>query len=273
MKVNTIVSIFISANLYAKSAVAVEEQLNHNLRRLAKPSCGDGKVSGKEDCEPPDTATCDANCKAIVGPTCATVRFRCADACTKDDAGLNCDVGTTCKRCNENDVGCTSNDCTLTDGTVCVEQSFKCVPTPECIDPITGVCECATVNCLIDPCETAKCGSGEVCKSNFCGGCNAVCEPDEIVTTAATKPLTTATTTESAVSVCAVANCRASVRSVQIYQARRPRRLYSRRYLFFYSFSSCYSVLSNLQINYYETSPQSTSHTFIFKSCWPLTQR
>ena len=163
MKVNTIVSIFlISANLYAKSAVAVEEQLNHNLRRLAKPSCGDGKVSGKEDCEPPNTATCDANCKTIDVDRCATVRLRCADACTKDDAGLNCDVATTCKRCNENDVGCTRNDCILPDdGTVCVEQSFKCVP-------------------------------------------------DEIITTAATKPLaTTATTTESAASVCAAANCRA----------------------------------------------------------------
>ena len=186
VKVNTIIGILlISTNLYAKSAVAVEEQLNHNLRRLAKPSCGDGKVSGKEDCEPPNTATCDANCKSI--NRCATVR--CADACTQKDGGpdVNCDVpGTSCKRCNENDVGCTSNDCTLEDGTVCVEQSFKCVPTTECIDPVTGVCECATVNCLIDPCDTAKCGFGEVCKSNFCGGCNAVCEPDEIITTTAT---------------------------------------------------------------------------------------
>lgn len=207
MKVNTIIGILlISTTLYAKSAVAVEEQLNHNLRRLEKPSCGDGKVSGKEDCEPPNTATCDANCKSIDIDKCDTVR--CADACTKDDAGLNCDVGTTCTLCDDpNEAGCTRNDC-IADGVVCVEQSFKCVPTTECIDPVTGVCECATVNCLIDPCDTDKCGSGEVCKSNFCGGCNAVCEPGEIITTTtvATKPTTT--TTESAPTLtCANVRC------------------------------------------------------------------
>ena len=103
MKVNTIVGILlISANLYAKSAVAVEEHLNHNLRRLAKPRCGDGMVSGKEDCEPPNTATCDANCKSIVGvgPTCDSVR--CSSACVQKDDGpeVNCDVGTTCNLCD-----------------------------------------------------------------------------------------------------------------------------------------------------------------------------
>lgn len=30
--------------------------------------------------------------------------------------------------------------------------------------------------CLVDPCSTAKCGSGRVCESNYCGGCNAVCK-------------------------------------------------------------------------------------------------
>jgi hypothetical protein len=32
------------------------------------------------------------------------------------------------------------------------------------------------VACLVDPCSTAKCGSGQVCESNYCGGCNAVCK-------------------------------------------------------------------------------------------------
>ena len=187
MKVNTIVGILLTfASLYAKSAVAGEEHLNH-LRRLAPPSCGDGKVSGKEDCDPPDNITCDANCKSITGPSCDLIR--CTSACFQKDDGpeVNCVVGTTCKLCDENELGCTSNDCTLEDGTVCFEQSFKCAP---CIDPMTGVCECATVACLVDPCTTAKCGSGEVCKSNYCGGCNAVCEPN-VSTTAATKPVAT----------------------------------------------------------------------------------
>ena len=198
MKVNTIIGILlISANLYAKSAVAVEEQLNHNLRRLAKPSCGDGKVSGKEDCEPPNTATCDANCKSIVGvgPTCDGVR--CSSACVqKDDGGpeVNCNVGTTCNLCDDpNEVGCTRNDCTLPDdGTVCVEQSFKCVPdeiTTAATEPMTTTAtesavtvECTAVRCpnpcLKDPCISLQ----KACNTCIDGdvGCTGTCPVEDV---------------------------------------------------------------------------------------------
>ncbi len=47
--------------------------------------------------------------------------------------------------------------------------------------PSAGGASCppgvATVNCLVDPCKSKTCGENEVCESNYCGGCNAVCKP------------------------------------------------------------------------------------------------
>lgn len=56
------------------------------------------------------------------------------------------------------------------------EQKFLLSRSPCC--PCTNSCACADgskpVNCLVDPCSTAKCAAkGAVCKANYCGGCNA----------------------------------------------------------------------------------------------------
>ena len=41
----------------------------------------------------------------------------------------------------------------------------------------SGICKDGTreVNCKVDPCSTARCSSG-ICVSNYCGGCNAICQ-------------------------------------------------------------------------------------------------
>ena len=46
----------------------------------------------------------------------------------------------------------------------------------ECINP-AGECD-GVVQCFTDPCEAAECGHNEKCEPNFCGGCNAVCLPE-----------------------------------------------------------------------------------------------
>jgi hypothetical protein len=33
------------------------------------------------------------------------------------------------------------------------------------------------VMCLVDPCRSKTCGAGHTCVSNYCGGCNAECQP------------------------------------------------------------------------------------------------
>jgi hypothetical protein len=33
------------------------------------------------------------------------------------------------------------------------------------------------VMCLVDPCRSKQCGAGQTCVSNYCGGCNAECQP------------------------------------------------------------------------------------------------
>lgn len=43
--------------------------------------------------------------------------------------------------------------------------------------PLTGLCYDGSppVNCIIDPCLNYDCGAGYVCRSDYCGGCYAVC--------------------------------------------------------------------------------------------------
>lgn len=55
-------------------------------------------------------------------------------------------------------------------------QESPC-PSEQCLD-LEGVCQ-PILSCFADPCEVpgVKCGEGEVCKPNLCGGCNFQCEP------------------------------------------------------------------------------------------------
>ncbi|KAL7541858.1 hypothetical protein ACHAXR_011295 [Thalassiosira sp. AJA248-18] len=49
-------------------------------------------------------------------------------------------------------------------------------PEGQCRDP-DGECM-GVFNCLVDPCSVSNnCGEGEVCRANYCGGCNPVCMP------------------------------------------------------------------------------------------------
>ena len=41
-----------------------------------------------------------------------------------------------------------------------------------------GTCEGSTI-CAVDPCLDHSCRSYEVCQSNLCGGCHAICDVDE----------------------------------------------------------------------------------------------
>lgn len=50
-------------------------------------------------------------------------------------------------------------------------------PSGQCLD-LEGLCK-PVMSCFADPCAEVpdeKCGDGEVCKTNFCGGCNFQCE-------------------------------------------------------------------------------------------------
>ena len=57
-----------------------------------------------------------------------------------------------------------------------VLRATQC-PDGQCLD-LQGACQ-PTVECFADPCTEVpgeKCGDGELCKTNFCGGCNFSCE-------------------------------------------------------------------------------------------------
>eukprot|EP01104_Vermistella_antarctica_P009007 TRINITY_DN22_c0_g1_i3.p1 TRINITY_DN22_c0_g1~~TRINITY_DN22_c0_g1_i3.p1 ORF type:complete len:383 (-),score=54.50 TRINITY_DN22_c0_g1_i3:45-1193(-) len=57
------------------------------------------------------------------------------------------------------------------------ECKFKPCPFTATCDNVDRKCpdRAPAVECFSDPCSTAKCGDGQTCKSNYCGGCNAVC--------------------------------------------------------------------------------------------------
>eukprot|EP01083_Nonionella_stella_P134274 408624_1 len=89
---------------------------------------------------------------------CANAVHCTIDPCTRNNGG--CDKGQMC----------TSNYCGGCHA-VC-----SC-PQNQCVDPVTHQCK-GVVNCFVDPCSinNGGCASDLVCNSNYCGGCNAVCE-------------------------------------------------------------------------------------------------
>jgi hypothetical protein len=48
-----------------------------------------------------------------------------------------------------------------------------------------GVCQ-EVQSCFVDPCEFTSCEDGQVCESNYCGGCNARCVDDGMTENSAT---------------------------------------------------------------------------------------
>ncbi len=67
--------------------------------------CGDGCVTSPETCEPPNTATCDANCHSIVQPTCGNGVV---------DAGENCDTAIAAGQAGACPTSCTAPDACTT---------------------------------------------------------------------------------------------------------------------------------------------------------------
>jgi hypothetical protein len=92
-----------------------------------------------------------------------------ADPCstTKCDGGLVCEANY-CGGCNA----------------VCKKPAGSSPSSPT--QKADGSCSDGSrpVNCLVDPCKATKCGVGEVCESNYCGGCNAVCKKADLLSPA-----------------------------------------------------------------------------------------
>jgi hypothetical protein len=121
------------------------------------PVCGNGDLEEGEECDPPDSITCDANCQLITGPVCGNGDREEGEECDPPD-GVTCDDN--CQRiplCG--------------DGTI--DAGEQCDP-PETYGPTPGVlCD---QNCQ----EIVVCGPGNgVCLAdNGTPGCDdaACCE-------------------------------------------------------------------------------------------------
>ncbi|KAL3788290.1 hypothetical protein HJC23_002864 [Cyclotella cryptica] len=86
----------------------------------------------------------------------------------------SCDEGYVCKSnyCG----GCTAQ--CVPDG---LEQQSATLPASECprgeCHNPDGKCE-AEMSCMVDPCNGNECEFGQICQTNMCGGCHAICADD-----------------------------------------------------------------------------------------------
>ena len=117
--------------------------------------CGDGCVTSPETCEPPNTATCDANCKSV---TCGNGVLDAGEKCDTGIAAGNagacptsCNPGTDpCNPVKLQGTGCQAA-CVATPITVAV-CGDGCVtsPTEQCEPPNTSTCNanCQSISCF-----------------------------------------------------------------------------------------------------------------------------
>lgn len=134
------------------------------------PVCGDGFVDGDEECDPPDATACDATCQ-FFGDCGGADACNDGNACTEDacEAG-ECVQANNSDACDDGDE-CTGND-TCTNG-ICLGGA-----PPSCTD---ATCDDCNNNQIRDDCEdledSDEDGVPDVCAgdgatiSETCGGC------------------------------------------------------------------------------------------------------
>jgi hypothetical protein len=91
-------------------------------------------------------------------------------------ASKECENGQVCESnyCGGCHAKCVDNDMVQNSATVSAATS-DC-PLGECHNP-DGVCE-TEMSCAVDPCNGHPCAFTDICQTNMCGGCHAVCAPD-----------------------------------------------------------------------------------------------
>jgi hypothetical protein len=127
------------------------EDVNHMIPNLEGAGCSKGF------CENFD-GVCQPETSCFVDP-CESKRCESGQVCESNYCG-GCEA-----KCVDN--GMAQNSAPLSD-----------CPRGECHNP-DGICE-AEMSCAVDPCNGHECEFGEVCQTNMCGGCHAICAPDPL---------------------------------------------------------------------------------------------
>lgn len=131
--------------------------------------CKEGHVCGADYC-----GGCKATCVPVPpADLLAESRVMAANASTCSDGSKP--------------VNCLADPCisaTCLAGEVCEADycggcKAICKPPASPMVPAPSICKDGSrpVQCFVDPCKTKKCGEGELCLSDYCGGCNAICQP------------------------------------------------------------------------------------------------
>jgi len=139
--------------------------------------CGDGKIDAPEQCEPPNTATCDANCKLIFPPPpCGNGVFDAGEMC--DPPGMICANGMVCDgACQCPAVPFLCPNGVIDAGEMCDPPGMICANGMVC----DGACQCPApeeeeppveVPPVGDPCGNGAVDAGEACdKTASPNGC------------------------------------------------------------------------------------------------------
>lgn len=161
--------------------------------------CSNGAICGVSEnvfcpatgCIP--TCHCDVN-NDVGGENGCKVGQVCREPCAMADAGVMCFDDEKTRDCEQMgaNMACKVNREGVIGGG-CVEQvKGDIIPNLEGIGCAKGFCEdfagnCqAELSCFIDPCEGKSCNDGQICQSNYCGGCSSRCVDDGMTENSAT---------------------------------------------------------------------------------------
>jgi len=170
-------------------ACSCEARCKNATSQAQKTGCADGSNPVQCLVDPCITATCAEGtvCEANYCGGCNHVckQLPTTDSPSNDTKAHACSDGSEPVACFV-DPCIAQNFCK--DGEVCERDycggcNATCKPAQLAEPQPSNTCRDGSkpVQCLVDPCITATCEEGTVCEANYCGGCNHVCKPAQLV--------------------------------------------------------------------------------------------
>jgi hypothetical protein len=143
------------------TCIAADEdhtEVHADITLNCQPLCGNGMLDANEECEPPNTATCDATCQRV--PDCGDGFTDAPEACDPPD-GVSCNASCQLIACGDNVVE-GQEECEPPNTATC---DATCQRVPDCGDGFVDApeqCEPPSAGTCDADCTLIVCGNGEI---------------------------------------------------------------------------------------------------------------